>query len=281
MPQDVTYADLRFTQSHPEGTRLEDLTYENVQVSRRQDQKAGAKRPAWCAALGFAGAALVLLAALIGLGVHYQRIQKTSEEEKVQLSERLREEEERVQAVQTQLSWAKRELNRIRDTLTESQHQEMQNLKREEALNASWVQVAKDWCPEDWVLYHGKCLLFSTGRKIWAESNAACEAQSSRLLITRSWKPAWFKGLLGNSEHWIGLRRQSEQTSPWTWVNGSAYEGKALPQRHSRYYGNCALLNAGKLQHASCDSSFPYICERAKGGEEPGEEKSHRPPSAR
>nr|XP_060616766.1 early activation antigen CD69-like [Anolis sagrei ordinatus] len=270
MPQDVTYADLRFTQSRPEGTRLEDLTYENVQASRRQDQKAGAKRPAWFAALGFAGAALVLLAALIGLGVHYRRIQKTSEEEKVQLSERLREEEERVQAVQTQLNWAKRELNRIRDTLTESQHQatvalgvlEMQSLRREEALNASWAQVAKDWCPEDWVLYHGKCLLFSTGRKKWAECNAACEAQSSRLLITRSWKPDWIEGLLGHSYHWIGLRTtQAEKTRSWiwTWVDGSEYEGKELAS-----YDTCAYLNNGEPKPYGCTYPLAYICEKIK-----------------
>nr|XP_008119900.1 PREDICTED: hepatic lectin isoform X1 [Anolis carolinensis] len=275
MPQDVTYADLKFSQSPPEGTRLEDLAYENVQASSRLEQKGGTKQTAWFAALGCAGVALILLAALIGLGVHHWRLQKTSEEEKVQLAKQLREEEERMEAVQMQLSRARTELDRVKDTLTESQHQanvvlaalEMQRLSREEALNTSWAQAAKDWCPEDWVLYQGKCLLFSTGKKKWEESKAACEAQSSRLLITRSWEPDWVQGLLGNSYHWIGLRsRKREKTRSWiwTWVDDSTYEGNKLPRSNG---DSCALLTrAGELQQKYCTSPFPYICERAKGG---------------
>nr|XP_008119901.1 PREDICTED: C-type lectin domain family 12 member A isoform X2 [Anolis carolinensis] len=256
MPQDVTYADLKFSQSPPEGTRLEDLAYENVQASSRLEQKGGTKQTAWFAALGCAGVALILLAALIGLGVHHWRLQKTSEEEKVQLAKQLREEEERMEAVQMQLSRARTELDRVKDTLTESQHQanvvlaalEMQRLSREEALNTSWAQAAK-------------------GKKKWEESKAACEAQSSRLLITRSWEPDWVQGLLGNSYHWIGLRsRKREKTRSWiwTWVDDSTYEGNKLPRSNG---DSCALLTrAGELQQKYCTSPFPYICERAKGG---------------
>uniref|UniRef100_A0A803TEM9 C-type lectin domain-containing protein n=1 Tax=Anolis carolinensis TaxID=28377 RepID=A0A803TEM9_ANOCA len=76
-----------------------------------------------------------------------------------------------------------------------------------------------EWCPENWILYQGKCLLFSTEKKSWTESKESCDAHSSRLLITRSWQP----GQLA-----VGIK-----TSLWGWHQpgfkgaGGAWQGQS------------------------------------------------------
>nr|XP_008119898.1 PREDICTED: C-type lectin domain family 7 member A isoform X1 [Anolis carolinensis] len=242
MPQDVTYADLKFSQSPPEGTRLEDLTYANVQASSHQEPKGGSKRPPWLLAAGMAGIALVLLVALIALGVHHLQFQKASEEEKGQLASRL--------------DRAMEDLNQTQESKTQM----------EQVLNATWAQVAKEWCPENWILYQGKCLLFSTEKKSWTESKESCDAHSSRLLITRSWQPGQLAGLLRNREYWIGLRKTQEEKTRswiWTWADGSKYERNDLSD-----YGtdSCAYLNNGERWSYYCYYTCAYICEKTKAG---------------
>ncbi|XP_067320829.1 C-type lectin domain family 2 member B-like [Anolis sagrei] len=231
MLQDVTYADLKFGQNPPEGTRLEDLTYANVQAPSRPEQKGGGKQLPWLLAVGSAGIALVLLAALIALGVHYGKLQK----EKGQLA--------------MGLDRAMEDLNQTRESMAQ----------REDVLNATWTRVAKDWCPEDWILYQGKCLFFSTETRNWERSQVACEALSSRLLITRSWQAGQLQGLLASNYYWIGLRKWF--TQPWTWVDGSRYHGKELAS-----YDTCAYLNNGETKVYGCSYPLAYICEKTKRG---------------
>ncbi|XP_062984880.1 B-cell differentiation antigen CD72 [Elgaria multicarinata webbii] len=239
MSQAVTYADLRFTmaprekslQAQQEVTGDGELTYENIHVSSSPQEKEtasaskGPSRRLWLAvALGLS---LVLLVTIIGLGVLLQRVsqqlQETSQAYKADnssLAKRIEAQEESLRQKQTQLQKAQDQLLSRAKEKRDS----------EEALNATWTEACNDWCPQDWVLFQGKCLLFSREKKTWKESQRACEAASSRLLIiTKSWGAVQFPGALQGAGHWIGLTASwlaEQQKWTWVWVNGAHYEGE-------------------------------------------------------
>ncbi|KAL8204140.1 UNVERIFIED_CONTAM: hypothetical protein K2H54_068331 [Gekko kuhli] len=199
-----------------------DLTYENIHTVKPQGEKApdsskqpeGPRKPVWPVALGLLGASLLLLATTLGFGVRYRQVSRrlgeaseASAAESRRLARSLDARERGLRQLRGRLEEAEAELNRSRAALRESgrllnstrgrlREQEArlaaatrQRLEAEEALNATRAEACDGWCPEEWLLYRGRCLFFSTQAKAWTQSETDCEWKAAQLLITQPGVP--------------------------------------------------------------------------------------------
>ncbi|NWZ62515.1 KLRG1 protein, partial [Acrocephalus arundinaceus] len=113
-------------------------------------------------------------------------------------------------------------------------------------------------CPQQWVAYRGSCYFFSKERKDWNSSQESCRAQGAQLLvITDTWEEDLFKSIQAEC-FWIGLRNST--SSGWIWEDGSVLSDAKVP--FNSVVQNCAVLMKDQIHASSCESPFPWICEK-------------------
>ncbi|XP_044838857.1 C-type lectin domain family 2 member D-like [Mauremys mutica] len=113
-------------------------------------------------------------------------------------------------------------------------------------------------CPEGWVGYRGKCYYFSEEEKNWDSSQYFCSSFNASLaVIDTQQEKDFMMRYAGLVEHWIGLRRESDQ--PWKWVNGTIFSQQLFEVRAE---GNCAYLSDVFVSSSRCYSLRNWICNK-------------------
>ncbi|XP_075774040.1 B-cell differentiation antigen CD72 isoform X3 [Pelodiscus sinensis] len=245
--------------------------------------------------LGLLGACLFLLASTIGLGVRYwqvsQHLQQASqahEAESSRLSQQvsskgasLAQTARELELAQRELEEARRDLeqerlegNRTQErlqqleakldgttktlaTLTQEKQEVTEKLSRvKQELSSIRPCEQTGCCPEQWVLYRGKCLFISRWPMNWDESRKDCEGKSARLLVTRPWNWSTMPSFLVNTDvqYWIGLKRDWRTS---LWIDDPLFED------HKESYKSCGAVQGGSLLSGTCEHSKPWICEKA------------------
>ncbi|XP_016819413.2 C-type lectin domain family 2 member H-like isoform X1, partial [Cricetulus griseus] len=83
-------------------------------------------------------------------------------------------------------------------------------------------------CPRDWIGFGSKCFYFSEDTRNWTSSQSSCIAREAHLALFESLEELSFlKRYKGDSDHWIGLHRESPQ-HPWRWTDNTEYNSLVL-----------------------------------------------------
>uniref|UniRef100_A0A8C8RVC9 C-type lectin domain-containing protein n=1 Tax=Pelusios castaneus TaxID=367368 RepID=A0A8C8RVC9_9SAUR len=112
-------------------------------------------------------------------------------------------------------------------------------------------------CLDGWIGYRGKCYYFSEEEKNWGSSQHFCTSVNASLAtIDTQQEKDFVMRYAGLTEHWIGLRRESDQS--WKWVNGTQFNQFSI-----RGGGDCAYLNYEKRVSSSrCSTERWWICSK-------------------
>ncbi|XP_072216297.1 B-cell differentiation antigen CD72-like [Excalfactoria chinensis] len=299
MAHNVLYADLRFAKgSGSHGTTSQvleaasmddtDSPYENVVPGSAPIVTAGEgtqRSPGhWsrrrCVPVGLLAAILLLsvaLVALVALGTCYwqvtHQLQNISVEQATERDHFAKEEqvwEQSLKQTKQELVWVQEELQQAWQEAKNSQQElarreaelvhvsgtlnatqkELQDVQEKlsaskQAASSLRVCLNADCCPSGWLLYRGKCLFISAVRKNWRSSYWDCEAKHSHLLSQGDWALWMLPSFL-------------QASTAMYWIKGEDSYG----ERRYDYYGECAVLVAGKMQSLSCTKLNPWICEQ-------------------
>ncbi|XP_069506600.1 uncharacterized protein [Ambystoma mexicanum] len=78
-------------------------------------------------------------------------------------------------------------------------------------------------CGDGWIWFRNKCYFFSEVDANWDAAKQACASWNSSLAVIDNQREMDFvMRYKGERDHWIGLRRDSDQ--PWKWVNGTEFD---------------------------------------------------------
>ncbi|XP_069506609.1 C-type lectin domain family 2 member D3-like [Ambystoma mexicanum] len=113
-------------------------------------------------------------------------------------------------------------------------------------------------CGEGWIWFRSKWYFFSEAEANWTDAEHACASLHSSLAVIDNQREMDFvMRYKGEIDHWIGLRRDSDQ--PWRWVNGTEFSNWF----EIRDYSECAFLNTF-ARSSGCHSKMNWICTRTK-----------------
>lgn len=111
-------------------------------------------------------------------------------------------------------------------------------------------------CPDEWLLYRGKCYFFSNTTDSWTSSKNSCTEDGATLAVIDSEKDLIFlKRYAGTAEHWIG---QNETGQTWKWSNGKEFNRWFNLTRPE----NCVCLNSTELRSRECEQRLRWICSK-------------------
>ncbi|XP_075770299.1 C-type lectin domain family 2 member B-like isoform X1 [Pelodiscus sinensis] len=130
-------------------------------------------------------------------------------------------------------------------------------------VSTSAQQIAKcpgACCPDGWVGYRGKCYYFSDAEGTWNSSQSFCSSFNASLAGIDTEKDLMFiMRYKGISEHWIGLKRVSDQS--WQWVNSKQFNN-LFPVRGK---GDCVYLSDSFATSSWCHTQRYWICSKPDG----------------
>lgn len=152
--------------------------------------------------------------------------------------------------------WGIRHLN---TSLLEYKQKADEKEATEERLKKAESQIEeckKGFCPKDWILFGGKCLLKSEEQKNWEESVKYCESRNSNLIVVERndaeiqkvslevQTPVWVGKVLGRGQ-------ANNQCREWKW-----------PSTYKAEWNKCWRINGGRLVSESCWEKSHFICEK-------------------
>ncbi|XP_008047279.2 early activation antigen CD69 [Carlito syrichta] len=112
-------------------------------------------------------------------------------------------------------------------------------------------------CSDDWVGYQRKCYLIFTSTGNWNSAQNACYELGATLAVIDSEKDMNFlKQYVGQTEHWIGLKKEAGQT--WKWSNGKEFNNWFNLTGSE----NCAFLNSTEINNKECENKLHWICSK-------------------
>ncbi|XP_057623711.1 C-type lectin domain family 2 member E-like isoform X2 [Chionomys nivalis] len=115
-------------------------------------------------------------------------------------------------------------------------------------------------CPTDWIGFGSKCFYFSEDTNNWTSSLTSCMALAANLALFDNLKELNFlKRYNGNSDHWIGLHRESPE-HPCMWTNNTEYNN-LVPIRGG---GECAYLSDNGISSGRGYIHRKWICSKPK-----------------
>uniref|UniRef100_A0AAZ3SEE0 C-type lectin domain-containing protein n=1 Tax=Oncorhynchus tshawytscha TaxID=74940 RepID=A0AAZ3SEE0_ONCTS len=189
------------------------------------------KRPYKVAALCLGLLCVLLLAGIIGLGVHYQ----------LQTSyNNMTKERDQLQINYSTLTKERDPLQTNRDQLQRETIRLNKKLKGRP-------------CHEGWIKFETSCYFLSTVNKTWEESRMDCIRREAHLVIINNREEQVFiNGLNGaNKQIWIGLTDTIVEGT-WKWVDGTplttTYWGDGQPNSWKETEQDC-----GEFVHRSTD----------------------------
>ncbi|XP_077180693.1 C-type lectin domain family 2 member B-like isoform X2 [Paroedura picta] len=113
-------------------------------------------------------------------------------------------------------------------------------------------------CPKYWLLYEGKCYLFSDAEGTWNSSQKNCTLYGASLvLLDTPEEMAFVRRYKSRTDYWIGLRRKAVG-EPWKWPDGSDF---------NKWFkigadGLCAYLNYDAASSTWCHTLRNWICRK-------------------
>ncbi|NXC38022.1 CD72 protein, partial [Penelope pileata] len=190
-----------------------------------------------CIPTGLLAAILLLVVALVALGTCYwqvtRQLQDTALEQAAergrfsqeaqmweQSLEQTQQQLERVRA-ELQRAWQEGNSSRVElgrqeaelvhiSAALEAAQEELQDVQgklraSERAASGLHVCLDAECCPTGWLLYQGKCLFISPGKKSWQDSRQDCIWKSSQLLVQGEWEPWMLPHFLqaDGAKYWI------------------------------------------------------------------------------
>ncbi|XP_019569036.2 early activation antigen CD69 [Rhinolophus sinicus] len=112
-------------------------------------------------------------------------------------------------------------------------------------------------CPDDWIGYKRKCYYISNLTRSWSLAHKSCLKHGATLALFDSEKDMIFlKRYVGRAEHWIGLKKEAEQT--WKWSNGKEFNNWFNLTGSE----NCAFLNSTEVSSTECGKNLHWICSK-------------------
>ncbi|KAF6276089.1 hypothetical protein mRhiFer1_009443 [Rhinolophus ferrumequinum] len=111
-------------------------------------------------------------------------------------------------------------------------------------------------CPEDWLLYGGKCYFFSEEPRDWNTGRQYCHTHEAALAVVQSQKELEFMFKFTRREPWIGLRRVGDE---FHWVNGDPFEPDTFPVAG---LGECVFVEPTRLVSTECLMTRPWVCSK-------------------
>ncbi|KAH1169464.1 killer cell lectin-like receptor subfamily G member 1 [Mauremys mutica] len=207
MAEGVVYADISFPPPAPTAAlqRLPSSSWRRV-------------------ALGLALLCILLLAALLGLGLHLHR---------------------RVGSCALKLRSMEQSLEH--------------RLQQQERFLAGRCR----FCPAGWLGDAGKCYYFSSAKRDWAKSKEDCCSRGAQLVTVRANATLAFLQRVSKSNTFhIGLKKERAGLD-WKWVDGSALNRLFPVMRSTASYLACGRVSGRGLSGGSCTDPCRWICEQS------------------
>lgn len=116
-------------------------------------------------------------------------------------------------------------------------------------------------CTDDWILFEGKCLFFSSQLEIWTDSLNFCKARNSSLAIFDNVKETnFFIETRFKSNYWIGLSR-AQNDSGWIGTDEKYYsETRFTINRNRPYQGEPENVYLNGDGFKSENGNYPKKC---------------------
>ncbi|XP_069038646.1 C-type lectin domain family 12 member B-like [Lepisosteus oculatus] len=251
MAEDVTYADIKFT--NIQGQRSPTITTIPAQPGSPHTQPRC--RRGLLIALGVT--VCVLLAAVAVVGILWK--QNSSDWER-----RLEKKEEELEKIMS-------EVKKLREKAERHQNESERYKKQLEmfCVEPFTGQRKQQCCPEGWKEGDsGRCYYISPDPKpwelrSWASANQLCSSAGAQLLVIDDKSELELLGRLvkDNSYYWIGLSRKDRE-SQWRWVDRTVLDRKVVTVDTS-YSGYCGYWSRGSstVYPRNCESPLRWICE--------------------
>uniref|UniRef100_A0A4W5Q9H7 C-type lectin domain-containing protein n=1 Tax=Hucho hucho TaxID=62062 RepID=A0A4W5Q9H7_9TELE len=206
---------------------------------------------------------VLLLAGIIGLGLHHKNIISGFEDCKVR-NINLAEKND-----QLQISF--NTLKKERDQLQTNFNKESDQLKPERDKLQKRFSDLKQAGPKGWMLFQSTWYYISSEVKSWDESRQDCRERGADLVIINSKEEQTFLTNL-NKRVWIGLT-DKDREGTWKWVDGTplitAYWTGPQPDNGGGdpIYGeeDCAEIIIWWIWNdTSCANHYNWVCEKVK-----------------
>ncbi|XP_069038650.1 CD209 antigen-like protein E isoform X2 [Lepisosteus oculatus] len=239
MAEDVTYADIKFT--NIQGQRSPTITTIPAQPGSPHTQPRC--RRGLLIALGVT--VCVLLAAVAVVGILWK--QNSSDWER-----RLEKMKSELEGNQNKSEKHRSEAERYRKQLEKV------------CVDPSTGKTKQQCCPEGWKGGDsGRCYYVSTDQRSWKSANQSCSSVGAQLLVINDKSELELLGHLvkDNTIYWIGLSRK-DWGSEWRWVDGTVLDSKVVTAG-SGYSGNCGYwsLDWKTVYPRKCEETHCWICE--------------------
>ncbi|XP_069038605.1 C-type lectin domain family 4 member E-like isoform X2 [Lepisosteus oculatus] len=243
MAEDVTYADIKFT--NIQGQRSPTITTIPAQPGSPHTQPRC--RRGLLIALGVT--VCLLLAAVAVVGILWK--QNSSDWER-KLEKELKEMKSELERNQNKSETHRSEAERYRKQLEKF------------CVDPSTGKRKQQCCPEGWKgRDSGRCYYVSTDQRSWESANQSCSSVGAQLLVIDDKSELELLGRLvkDNNYYWIGLSRK-DWGSEWRWVDGRDLD-KEVVTADMRYSGNCVYWSPGRktVYPRECEETHPWICE--------------------
>ncbi|XP_069038984.1 C-type lectin domain family 12 member B-like isoform X2 [Lepisosteus oculatus] len=255
MAEDVTYADIKFT--NIQGQERPTITTIPAQPGSPHTQPRS--RRGLLIALGVT--VCLLLAAVAVVGILWK--QNSSDWER-----RLEKKEEELEKMKSELE---RNQNKSATHWSEAERYRSEAERYRKQLEKFCVEpftgkTKQQCCPEGWKEGDsGRCYYVSTDQRSWTSANQSCSSAGAQLLVINDKSELELLGRLvkDNSYYWIGLSRK-EWGSQWRWVDGTVLDSEVVTADMS-FSGYCASgyrsQGSFTVYSGTCEIPLLWICE--------------------
>ncbi|XP_051887781.1 C-type lectin domain family 4 member M-like isoform X2 [Pristis pectinata] len=144
-------------------------------------------------------------------------------------------------------------------------------LKLEESnsnLRGMLQSKVRNHCPEHWMLYAGRCYLFSLTEETFTNAKRQCALKQSHLVgINSKAEQKFIADHTYSKFYWIGLT-DSLQEGDWIWEDGTSYSSSpkfwkpGQPDNHNKMEHCAHLVARGLWNDGPCSRKYKYICEK-------------------
>ncbi|XP_043980383.1 ladderlectin-like [Gambusia affinis] len=128
-------------------------------------------------------------------------------------------------------------------------------------------------CPSGWDWYDGRCFLYVTRKKSWADAEYHCLSLRANLASIHSTneynflRDLIYKASGAHTTSWVGAHDSAEEGT-WMWSDGSKFLFHNWgPGQPNNYRGNenCMDINLGGNDHVNddtCSKELPFVCAK-------------------
>ncbi|XP_062421102.1 CD209 antigen-like protein E [Pungitius pungitius] len=249
------------------------VEYNKSQVSIRPSTpgpRSPRSRPHGTVAVSLGLLSVLLLAGLVGLGVHLHASAAELSSIKANLTERLQVSGDKLSSVSAERDQLKDNFTALMDNFTALMDNFTALTQEKDRLQLLLEQ--KKTCPEGWRMFTGSCYFISSRDDSWTNARKDCKAKGADLVIIDSPQEQKSLLLLETDRAWIGLSETSKNN--WKWIDGTpltvAYWGGPPEVVQPDDYGgkeDCVEIifrwNENKnWNDRQCSNPLKWICEK-------------------